>query len=1496
MSNHPRIGRGSWVLAVVLALTAAGGWAVPTSNVIKTFLVDRNSLPDSTNIENSAANWPYESFIWGLAQLDGNATARLNVIQPMRPEERMPRRPLHPGYQVHVWVYMATDPVNLQPGETDMGARRFKYYPPRFKPYAVSYENLRTVAVEADGSPQTNPENYGNRALEPEKVEVGTPPSREFVLADTAASPIPLLKTIPAPGAAPWQASDSWVIGDHKAPFDGQVDSPGDVGIGTIEVQYEVHDGTNQYWKSYEPPITVRFMVSRLDVFPQFAEAPASATDPLTDPNTHLLAVDPYPQPLPPKMSASNPLARVLTPPVFLIGYVRDNNQVVGGGAPRTEPYWFAYAPGAKSPDKDLQIKNRGTAFPGNSFVRFEIDQHFQATNRWGTFLLPMSPANFKGPPTLRAGETIPYTVSALVPTFQPPTEDSIRQQDEGNSTTPTAPGERYTGQARVFLDRTVLPNLWSNRYDGNNNALTSPSKVNNQWDCHFYELEVSSTANPDDTYDQFDALIYEYDPAGASAVMHGDGDALLVEEYDTFEVQVSVRVDRDLSMRETTLDLGPVRQGAGSRRVLFTPTNDGNVQLNAVKIQWADLFRSDVDNMWTSWPRRMQALALNRSNLYAWGIPNTGATLPTAETGSLAGWTLPVSMQAGIWDANYNLFWKVPVGQGAGTYAGAFTLYEDLNGNNVPDFLDVNGNGTQDSGEPNEPQHGFSVAAQVVESPLGRVDGMVQTTSGVQPWITYFNSRVAADVLPAVVFGGDPNGNHPNEWLWVSWATNRRLAQNGNEEVDANGHFVPPQPTDPWHIFHAWARGNDPAADGDPNYRTWHWQGFQPAYQEISSEVRNLYPSVARDPQGKYWIFWYREGKSVDHYVSELMYYQAGAGGNITPLTVSATTFSKQKPRAVVTREGNQPVFWLFWNGGTQGNSHLYFNRFTESNGVAYDGYTGATAVQDYRLNTCRALKYVKDAAPLPMFDPATGSLSHLSLFYTGLSEVWGNEDIYWSAFDPGATALSPLLLDGHPFYTTDANGVRVAHFPYGKRPFPRVQERLIETTDALGEVFVCDPSGAPTPSRPGERLTSNDTHTLYKARNPDWYMTPPEAWLYTTAVNPLTGRYATLNTQPLLGYPREGIFDDPVVYVARMGTDPNTGATDRYQQGPQWHLRAWPLIGPKDPNGDPDPRYNFFDTQRSEAVLLVADPDFLAPWDRNGSNRVEPNEEALATTQGLWVKINPARGTVEFSRALYGFDDRDGDHFQDPGEPVFTGEAMSPHVIEVFANYTTATRRVTEHLANDSEPAAVVDDFNRVFVAWRRTENNQRTTLWYKTISSAIQVNRPPYEVGTWSYQGFGGDTLVGAPAVGQTGVNNEGLIWFDEVDEGQRVQVDYNGYAGVDANGNILYAPVSEVHLIRGFNRSEEQPIPMETVANESQVAVAPEVFPVYYDPADANKFIRSVRFWVFWTSTRDFFDPNEPSYDPNPGTPEKDPYRSGDIYFQALVPTWPTGAPL
>jgi hypothetical protein len=527
----------------------------------------------------------------------------------------------------------------------------------------------------------------------------------------------------------------------------------------------------------------------------------------------------------------------------------------------------------------------------------------------------------------------------------------------------------------------------------------------------------------------------------------------------------------------------------------------------------------------------------------------------------------------------------------------------------------------------------------------------------------------------------------------------------------------------------------------------------------------------------------------------------------------------------------GSNPVVFVFWHAGPAGDTGLFFNAFEAlGNNQVRDWGVGGSNLQDYQVKTTPALAYAKDVSVWPSYNVKANNsgLDEVDLFYTGSSKVWKNEDIYWSRYDVD------LFRSGSYAYAPDAQGrVRVSRLPWGRIPFGRTEDRVRRTVN--GGWVLLPGASAPAGPGPGDRLLPDANGTLWAARHPDWYVTPPNV------------NAAAPNGFPYQGPFPQGLYDDPVIYVTRIVSDVDANGNLLLTRL-QWDQNL-------------NTQRSYYDATRGEYILPLL-------------GGVGPLggliQAALANGIDLRMQLNPTSGTVSFSHNL---------------------AQLFGETVEVYADYTSATMRVTDSPYGDADPTVIIDEWGRRMLVWHRSPNEEASQLWYKVISYAVQVNRPPVSgvntvqeyvedaTGTPGLQPLkGGWTLrpLDLDANGNPAANNSGILFFDPIDEGKKVQVEYFSATG---------APTIEVHEYPGLVNAPEQLVPINTVAHETQVALAPEKFWLTYDDSGVTRYAECIRYWLFWTSTRDLFNPTVTTL----------PYRSGDLYYQSLNPTFPTGSP-
>lgn len=1225
----------------------------------------------------------------------------------------------------------------------------------------------------------------------------------------------------PAGSAEPVPGIQFYVLpggANPSLPADGEFPiQPGEFGIGTIELQYEYEYLDTTVF----PPVTRRRWASirkaeggpvvvRFVVSPVHVRPQYANSDPSLD-DTPNASVAGEGNPFYPQVF--NALGRTAPNELALLRELVRPVFLIGylrdGNTPPPPPY------------------------PGGSPYYFPVspgakaqDKDFVVQNKSDEDLPSNSLLRFEvleTPRTVYQGEPLAQTyfpglTSVLMPfeAWQFFAPGTLPKQGSATGTITVHVPRFQPPSADAFRRESQTPAQPTDRYRGLVRLFVDEAvggSRNGRWDV----LLIQWRDQNNQIYEQFDRVECE-DPLLSNPELVPNTE-VRVEHYETFGMEVSVPIERSLLVREETVDVGKAVHGQATVDVATARAAGRKMGRLVVENRgnvplrnlkiWPAHLHRTEASTQTSLPRQMQSLPIT-SNTLRTDIPSPWR-IPVAPMGSLSGLADERYVQVG-WEnvSTYPVPTKrIALGQPIGHYAGVFKVYEDLDDD-----------GVLDSGEPFDD---VVIKVRVVESPLMKVLG-----GGSLFW---FNAFDAGEGYPAALL--DPQSGA----LWVVWASNRQdLSSPSGTGLSGSN----PNAGTPWNLFSVAASvltgGGWPGPFLDPNYRTWDWttSTFAALTNDTQAYTFNRYPSVARDGSGNYWLIWHQEGLSPEGLSVSRLIYRRGGPGNWAQVVLPDSRLRKQAPRAFVQNLGspNLNVLWLFWHNAAGGQARLFFNALRDNNGVVTDFFTGQARVQDYPLVVPTALAYTKDAAPLPEF--ANNQLVRIHLFYTGWAPLWRNEDIYWSRYDPNR------IVNPNP---TVNNNIVVA-LPYGRLPFPRLMDRARPVTIA----------GQPNRS-PGEQLEVNPTRDTFASRHPDWYVTP--------ALSP------PFTPQPQPGFPQRIVSSnaaapdlvDPVIYVRRKATDvdPNTGNPIAYPV--QW-----------DPN---DRVNNSFDRKRGEAVVLVTGPDFLVWKDLNGDGIISQAERVPANRTGLRMRINPARGTVHFSLPLYGFEDMNGDFRFTPGVDVNLNQsaAVSPEVVEVFADYTPLAYRITTDPASDAQPSVAADQFGRLFIVWRRSDEEGKSRLWYTVYSTAIQLNFPPVAQITSITPLDGAFQAQPIPVLGP---NNAGLIYFTDYDVGKRVRVQYVGYP--DPSGKTTF---DEVHRIPGF--APERMLPLDTVSSETHAFALAEDFRVYYDATNLNLFIPASRFWLFWTASREVEDPATNL-----------PHRSSDLYFATVAPLFSVGS--
>ncbi len=960
----------------------------------------------------------------------------------------------------------------------------------------------------------------------------------------------------------------------------------------------------------------------------------------------------------------------------------------------------------------------------------------------------------------------------------------------------------------------------------------------------------------------------------------------LMCEEYDLFDLLVSVTRKVELASDQRTVDLGWVAPGvpedqpntvsgtmaAGtdprpadvSERSDFVVRNEGNIA-TPTQMRAGYLFRPEIDPTLRSWARNGQSVPGTVGTLRRF-VPGPGGDvafpspwgLATQEATGAAGMPGTARLQAGVRNdpAYVGIVKPVPMGQPAGDYTGEVLVYVDLDGDGQLDFIDSELGPTDTSvtefnaetDEPYEPVAAFSARMRVVESRLPQDD---------------FYSR---DVQPTAVFDDLDGGVAGLDNLQVIWVGNRLSAQGATPGAEAAAGTDPttdvPSSNDPFNILftNATAQLFDTAGPTyDPLYRGWLWErdgsGALVEAKALSADsgsgTANGSPTAYVDEDAAAndrWAMWHYRHTTAAGVDSQLRFDSSSnatwSGSGPTefiygkdPTRFGLTGYAKEHSGA----PGDTAVHWLFWHTGPKGHERIRYRwdfdpnsavvtsneaNLPVSNGIPAGSRSDVWydgAGHGYKKPSHSPFTYVKDPS---VFQQFVNGAPYVHVFFAGQIRAAGNSDICWVKFNQDQ------------MHDATAN--------YGKAPFPRVTDN--EEMPAVA----WDAGGNPT-AWAGEELGSDGRRQGFWTTHLDWIVSDDSK-------DDDNGDGVVDNLDDNTNFataPDPAGYGDPQFYVGVVRDNAGTLVQDLY--GLSWtvgtydrakgyymvtpvltglHPTAPPTLAL--PPGHPHPAHlgELLDPRARAEVPAAAytNPALAEEW------------------PSVRMQIDPAAGTIQWTSGLFNSDN--------PADPL--------------AVFNTDG-------ANDDSPSAFYDlgGTSRLTVFWRRSYSSTdtphfgRTDFIHRTWTMALQVGRPPID-------GSAPLTLTDitptpdetVAAANYTVDAQNGIITLSEMSRiGHVIRVDYTDAAGATAR--------SEYHRIIGW--STETPLPINTVVSEGPLRVIPENYQIPDGTGGTGK-CDVVRYWLFWSSPRSTYDVRVV------GSDGQRAHQSSDVYCAVVAPEY------
>lgn len=989
----------------------------------------------------------------------------------------------------------------------------------------------------------------------------------------------------------------------------------------------------------------------------------------------------------------------------------------------------------------------------------------------------------------------------------------------------------------------------------------------------------------------------------------------LAAEEFDLFEILVSVLRKAELATEQRTVDLGWVAPGverdqpnttAGtlqgtavpsdqSSREDLTLRNEGNVA-PAGTMRAGQMFRPEVDAPVHSRARWAQSVPVTVGTLFRYrpaaggDVAFTGADLPLyrQDADGAAGRDATARLQAGVRAGATEPYGPrvapVPMGQPVGNYTGEMLVFLDLNGNGHLDFIDAEAGPTTTAthgfdpevDEPYEPVSSFATRLRVVESRLPQ------------------NDFYSQDLDPTGLYDA---GRTNLQVIWVGNRGSAAGATPGDEVAAGDDPTDAASPTNALNVLFANAVLNtDPSVASDPYYRGWLWaksSGVIDDARALSNDgpggTNNTSPVAYLDPNNNQrWVLWHRQTSTAAGMSSELR-FDSSTNTTWTGSDINEFIYGTGGAREGLTgfvRQGAENNHWLFWHSGAPGSERIR-----------------------YRWDFDPASRTVNDnEAELPVSNAAVAG-SRYDVVYEPVLQCaacgnYADGQIY-EAGDP-----CPVAGCGGTLAEVDQHGYRKpAHYPFtyvrdasvferiaGGRPFVHVffsglvravgnadicwvrfnEARMQDRSRNWGKVafppvtdnklympaveYSATPPNAPV-RWAGEQLRPSVTRRVFQSRHLDWMVSDDSGdgdadnTNFANSPDPtprLAGGYG--DPELFVGVITEsGGVRNPILFRVTWNSGTYERSTGTYV--------VTPLLWRITPTGDVD---------------LPVPPGHPHPLHANELLEPSARVQGAGPTEewpSVKLRINPASGTVTWSAPLF--------NPEAPGDQraIFNTD-FAPDIVDVlmYANYTPYVTRVTTDPANDDCPSAFYDlgESSRLTVFWRRsfgttdTPHLGRAAFMHKTYTTAIQVGQPPIN----SSAPITVEDLNDGGTVPYTVDHRNGIITItDQRRIGNLIRVTYTS-AGPGGTR-------TEVHRIVGW--STETPVPVNTVVSEGALRVVPEIYEVP-DGLGGSGTVDVVRYWLFWSSPRAVYDVRAAASD---GQRIK---QSSDVYCAVVAPEY------
>lgn len=976
----------------------------------------------------------------------------------------------------------------------------------------------------------------------------------------------------------------------------------------------------------------------------------------------------------------------------------------------------------------------------------------------------------------------------------------------------------------------------------------------------------------------------------------------LVAEEFEPFEVQVSVNRTGELAQTASTVNLGRITPGTAPQqpdattgmltdhrafpadmtplpRTAQRPSdarapfrNEGNVALSlrlgnmydfnesAIADRGLDDYlRIEVDPLLMSYGRKAQSGPLTRDTFMPWIKNPGGSGFYEGDLLSRALWEVlapgPERMAGeDSWMAAGNPA-RLPAAGfiTAGSYGGRPTAKPVPLGQPVGtyagghlQYVDVNGNGVFDFRHWNgsafvDTNSGVMAYNPATDLPLEPFVGTVQGLLRV------FESRLpqsdyyAADNDPIVLPSPTPGV------MQIIWASNRRSADPGQSGYNAGatpggtGPADLPTSTTPFNLLYVTTTGYTGGAN-DPLYRRYIWP--TDASGRIAAP-RALTDDPAGTVNSRPWAMWDAAGNKWAFWHRSLRH----AGG------------------VERTLRYNGPLAGASWDWDPAADRFIYdtglnkqgLRGFWQPNGAWLFWHEGAPGRErlKYRWDfdgtptTKEAVLPVTNAAGAGTSDLVNAVLPDgnrvvirkpaLSPFtYTRDVSVFTHAGLMHVFFSGFVTHEGQADICWAKFELARMGANMSPNDNYAKRPFPQIAD---------------------------EEMEADGLHQLFASRHLDWLVgrgpTPPGA---------------TTTNIPAFD-PNDGF--SPRLWL-QLGYEDTIG--DGQPRPAQTFQISW----------ENNPRVNYYDRARGVYCLtpiLVPVGGATLPAtcaiDRGDGTYYIRDPHSGATPRPLTMEINPAAGTVQFSAPLFNEDAPNDPVAAFKASDAFNGAALNDVVLHI--SYIPYIYRVTRSEAQDDSPSAFYDPSTgaRLTVFWRRSYPTSeaphfgRPTYMYRCYTTSIQVGRPPVQGNATITEWF-----TNAPVVVGTSDADAGLYTIDIANCAAAIRALFEQgqlYLKVEYNDGTTTR--IERHQVIGW--SQEMIVPIDTVIGEGALVAVPEAFSVpAAEGSSAN--IPAVRYWLFWSSPRGVYDLRLVENTGSRAAGDLAIHPSSDIYMAVIAP--------